>query len=170
MTNQEKISKAIERFRYTVHDGGNLALCAQMSATLSDSLNLHEQLEGGIHTHHLTESDSHGWAVADGNALVDSGSSRLNAPNEHGSAELAAQKEAVRNNRGKKQKAVFSALMVNPFAGSNGSENKKRRLEVTENPHDSRRFESEIQSMLKESIAQGFSGIYRESVKKAPKQ
>lgn len=164
MTNQEIIRKKFEAFRRGVHKAGNLALCDQMEDTLNKSLNLHEQLEGGYHRHHLTESDSHGWAVADGNAVVSSGASQLPMPNEYGSAENNAMNEAVRNNPG--QKAVFSAVMVFPFEGDRertGNENESPSTE----PHDSVRFESKLQELLKASAMVNIPWMFRKNIKTA---
>ena len=163
MTNQEIIKKKFEAFRQGVHKGGNLALCDQMSRTLEQSINLHEQLEGGYHTHHTEESDSHGWAVADGAGVVGSGASVLSKPNEYGSAEEDAKKEAVNDNPG--QKGVFSAVMVYPFEGD--SERDEKNTPMGGEPHDSIRFEEKIQELLKVSAHQWFPTFFRKNIKVA---
>lgn len=161
MTNQEIIRKRFESFRQGVHRSGNLALCEQMEDTLQHSLNLHEQLEGGYHTHHLEESDSHGWAVADGTAVVGSGASDLTLPNEYGSAEEDAKKEAVRENPG--QKGVFSAIMVYPFEGDTERDHEDKPM--SGEPHDSVRFEEKIQELLQASAAVNLPRFFRKNVK-----
>jgi len=163
MTNQEIIRKRFEAFRQGVHKCGNLALCDQMSRTLEQSLNLHEQLEGGYHTHHLEESDSHGWAVADKAAIVGSGASQLAMPNKFGSAEEDAKKEAVRNNPG--QTGVFSAVMVYPFEGDTERTDKDKPMGGE--PHDSMRFELKLQELLKASAHQTFPWYFRKNIKTA---
>ena len=161
MTNQEIIKKKFEAFRQKVHQGGNLALCDQMQRTLEQSLNLHEQLEGGYHTHHTTESDSHGWAVADGASVVGSGSSHLEMPNRYGSAEEDAKGAAVRDNPG--QKGVFSAVLVDPFEGGTGHSDEDRPMGGE--PHDSMRFERKLQELLKVSAHQWFPTFFRKNIK-----
>lgn len=99
MTNKEIIEKRFAAFKEAVHRGGNLALCEQMQYTLDQSIDLHLKLEGGYHTHHTEESDSHGWAVADGTGVVGSGKSILEMPNEYGSAEEDAKAVAVQDNQ-----------------------------------------------------------------------
>ena len=170
MTNQEIIRKKFKAFREAVHKGGNLALCDQMSRTLEQSINLHQQLEGGYHTHHTEESDSHGWAVADKAAIVGSGASILAQPNEYGSAEDDAKKEAMRSNEG--QKGVFSALMVHPFEGGVGHDEGGIPTSVGESgePHDSVRFETKLQELLKVSAHQNFPWYYRKNIKVAMQQ
>ena len=165
MTNQEIIRKRFESFRQSVRKGGNVALCEQMQDTLEHSLNLHEQLEGGYHTHHLEESDSHGWAVADGSTVVGSGASDLLLPNEYGSAEEDAKEEAVVDNPG--QKAVFSAVMAFPFEGD--VERTERDRPMSGEPHDSVRFEEKIQELLKASAYVNFPRFYRNSIKAVAK-
>lgn len=163
MTNQEIIRKKFENFRQEVHKCGNLALCDQMEDTLEHSLNLHENLEGGYHTHHLEESDSHGWAVADKAGVVGSGASALEGPNEYGSAEEDAKKEAVKDNLG--QKAVFSAIMVYPFEGDvERTEDDKPMLGE---PHDSVRFEEKVQELLKASAHVNLPRFFRKNAKVA---
>lgn len=156
MTNQEIIRKKFEAFRRKVHDAGNLALCDQMEDTLNKSLNLHEQLEGGYHAHHTTESDTHGWAVADGGAVVRSGASVLSLPNESASAEAHAKEQAAVS--GTSQKAVFSVTMVDPFAGGTGTHEGK-----SDNPNDSIRFESNVLNMLMTSAGVNFPTFYRKN-------
>ena len=163
MNNQEIIGKMFEGFRKRVGRCANLALCDQMGDTLEHSLNLHEALEGGHHTHHLEESDSHGWAVADGAGIVGSGSSDLVQPNEYGSAEEDAKKEAVRDNPG--HKAVFSAIMVYPFEGTSERENDNKPM--SGEPHDSVRFEEKIQELLKASAVVNLPRFFRKNIKVA---
>ena len=160
MTNQEKIEKMFRGFRERVHNAGNKALCDQLQDTLELSVGLHEQLEGGYHTHHSMESDTHGWAVADGAGLVGSGASHLQLPNEYGSAESDAREEAVRDNSG--QKGVFSAIMVYPFEGT--TEHEGNRAWVSDEPHDSVRFEEKIQELLKTHVRQWFTTFYRKGI------
>ena len=138
-------------------------MCDQMTRTLEQSVNLHEQLEGGYQTHHTEESDSHGWAVADGAGIIGSGASVLALPNEYGSAEEDAQDEAVRDNPG--QKGVFSAIMVYPFEGD--SERTEEDTPMSGEPHDSVRFEAKVQELLKVSAHQTFPTYYRKNVKTA---
>lgn len=164
MTNQEIIKKKFSRFREAVHQCGNFALCDQMSRTLEQSLNLHEQLEGGYHRHHLTESDSHGWAVADGKVIVGSGASVLSMPNEYGSAEDNAKEEASMNDS--KQKGVFSAVMAYPFEGESERSENDVPMEGGE-PHDSVRFETKIQELLKTSAHVNFPWCVRKNIKVA---
>lgn len=162
MTNQEIIKKRFEAFRQGVRTCGNLALCDQMETTLNQSLGLHEQLEGGFHRHHLTESDSHGWAVTDGGALVGSGSSKLSMPNENGSAEDDAIEEA---SVGTGQMAVFSAVMVNPFEGGHERTDKMPDEEYEgREPHDSIRFEAKLQELLKTSLKVNLPWMFKKNV------
>lgn len=161
MTNQEIIRNKFEAFLQGVRSGGSAALRAQMEDTLGHSLNAHEALEGGYHTHHLEESDSHGWAVADGGSIVGSGASLLEQPNKYGSAEEDAQREAVRENPG--QKGVFSAVMVHPFAG--GSVRTEEDKPMLGEPHDSVRFETKIQELLRASAHVNFPRFFRNCVK-----
>lgn len=166
MTNRDIIKKGVEAFRRRVHDGGNLALCEQMSDTLEQSLNFHEQLEGGYHTHHLEESDSHGWAVSDRNGIVRSGASRLVESNKYGSAEDDARRTAAEVGSGM-QRGVFSAVMVYPFEGH--SERTKEDRPMYGEPHDSVRFEKKIQVLLKSSCLVNMPRFFRKNVKAAVK-
>lgn len=161
MTNQEIIRKKFESFRRGVHNCANLALCDQMSDTLEHSISLHEQLEGGYHTHHLEESDSHGWAVADGEGVIGSGSSSLVLPNEYGSAEVDAKEEAVKDNPG--HKGVFSAIMVYPFEGD--TERTGEDKPMSGEPHDSVRFEEKVQELLKASAYVNLPRFFRKNIK-----
>ena len=163
MTNQEIIRKKFKSFRQDVHKCANLALCDQMSDTLEHSLNLHDSLEGGYHQHHLEESDSHGWAVADGAGVVGSGASQLELPNKYGSAEADAKREAVKDNPG--HKAVFSAIMVYPFEGTSDRENDNAPM--SGEPHDSVRFEEKIQELLKASVYVNLPRFFRKNIKVA---
>lgn len=156
-----KIAEWLEKSRERVRKAGQSALCDQLSHTLEQSVNLHKQLEDGSHTHHTEESDSHGWAVADGTSLFRSGASVLANPNEYGSAEESARKEAVKD--AGLLTGVFSAVMVNPFAGN--SRRKKRAKREDGTPHDSMRFETKIQELLKVSAGQSYPGRLRESMK-----
>lgn len=160
MTNQEVISKRLAAFRQGVHKCGNLALADQMERTLEQSLNLHEQLEGGYHAHHTTESDTHGWAVADGSSIVRSGASQLLVPNQHGSAKEDAEREALADNPG--QKGVFSVTMVNPFEGGTAHQG-----DVSTNPNDSIRFESKLIELLKTSVEVNLPVFFRKNIKTA---
>lgn len=47
MTNLDIIKERFAQFKDAVRQGGNMALCEQMSQTLDMSLHLHRQLEGG---------------------------------------------------------------------------------------------------------------------------
>ena len=143
MTNQEIIKKKFASFSHAVRDGGNLALCDQLKRTMEQSINLHAVLEDGVHTHHQEESDSHGWAVADGNAIVDSGASDLLNPNVNGSAENEAVESAISGD-GSVSKGVFAAVMAD---------------------FDSLRFESKIQELLKESVVSWFPTYYLKNCK-----
>lgn len=134
-----------------------------MQRTLEQSINLHEQLEGGYHTHHTEESDTHGWAVADGGGVVGSWSSMLERPNESASAEEDAREESVRDNPG--QKGVFSAVMVHPFEGGTGHADDAKPMEGE--PHDSVRFERKLQELLMASAHQTFPTFYRAKAKVA---
>lgn len=163
MGNQEVIGRMFDGLRLRVRRAGNLALCDQMEDTLQHSLNLHENLEGGYHTHHLEESDSHGWAVADRTKVVGSGASDLEMPNEYGSAEEDAKKEAVRDNPG--QKGVFSAIMVYPFDGDTDRDGDDKPM--SGEPHDSVRFEEKIQELLKASAFVNLPRFFRNNVKAA---
>jgi hypothetical protein len=163
VTNLEIIRKKFENFRQSVHEGGNLALREQMSDVLDLSVNLHEQLEGGYHTHHTLESDTHGWAVADRNGVIASGASELEMPNEYGSAEEDAKREAVTDNPG--QKGVFSAIMVYPFEGD--SERDEDSTPMLGEPHDSVRFEEKIQELLKVHAHQWLPTFFRKNVRAA---
>lgn len=156
---QSKIGKWLENVHERVRAAGNAALCDQLERTLEQSINLHEQLEGGYHQHHTLESDTHGWAVADGKAIVGSGASRLEMPNKYGSAEESAKKEAASGNPG--QKGVFSAIMVYPFEGSSDRENDNAPM--SGEPHDSVRFEEKIQELLKVSAAQWLPTYFRKN-------
>lgn len=164
MTNSEVISKGFAGFRQRVHTIGNRALCEQMADTLELSLNLHEQLEGGYHTHHLEESDSHGWAVADKNGVVGSGSSHLGEPNKYGSAEDEARKSASEVGAGQ-QRGVFSAVMAYPFEGD--SERTEEDKPMAGEPHDSVRFETKIQDLLKTSCRISFPKFFLKNAKAA---
>lgn len=164
MTNQELIQKRFAAFRRAVEKGGSAALCEQMERGMDLSLNLHEQLEGGAHAHHLEESDSHGWAVANGAAIVASGASDLSQPNEYGSAEEDAKSEAVRDNPG--LKGVFSSVLANPFEGGVEGDNDEDDT-PSNSPHDSVRFETKIHDLLKVSAHQNFSVYFRKNVKAA---
>ena len=163
MTNQEIIRKKFDAFRQGVHKCGNLALCDQLSDTLEHSINLHAQLENGYHTHHLEESDSHGWAVADGARIVGSGASQLEMPNKYGSAEEDAKREAERANPW--QKGVFSAVMVYPFEGTSDRENDNEPM--SGEPHDSVRFEEKVQELLKASAYVNLPWFFRKNSKAA---
>ena len=151
---QGKIGKWLENVRERVRASGDAALCDQLQRTLEQSINLHQQLEGGYHTHHTEESDSHGWAVADGATLIGSGASVLSKPNEYGSAEESAKREAVKDSV--RQTGVFSAIMVHPFEGGTEKDAGGIPTSVGENgePHDSLRFEEKIQELLKVSVRQ----------------
>ena len=162
MNNQEIIQRRFEGFLQKVRKASNLALCDQMEDTLNKSLNLHEQLEDGYHRHHLTESDTHGWAVAEGNAIVASGASMLAEPNKFGSAEDNASKEAVENNPG--HKGVFSVTMAFPFEGL--GDRTKQGGENT-NAADSVRFETKLQDLLKVSARINFPMYFRKNIKTA---
>lgn len=151
-----KIGDWLKDVQQRVHTSGNLALCEQMSQTLELSLSLHEQLEGGYHTHHTEESDSHGWAVADGAAVVGSGASNLSMPNEYGSAEEDAKKEAALEPG---QSGVFSAIMVYPFEGDRERSGDDKPMPGE--PHDSIRFEARVQELLKVSASQNLPWCYR---------
>ncbi len=162
---QSIIGKWLKSMRTQVRAAGNVALCDQFQRTLEQSINLHAQLEGGYHRHHTLESDTHGWAVADGQTIVGSGASHLSMPNEYGSAEESAKREATSGNPG--QKGVFSAIMVYPFEG--GSERDKDSKPMLGEPHDSVRFEEKIQELLKVSAVQSLPFYFRKnrpSVKK----
>lgn len=167
MTAQSKIGKWLESVHKRVREAGNTVLCAQLQHTLEQSVNLHEQLEGGYHQHHTLESDTHGWAVADGSAVVGSGASHLIQPNKYGSAVESARREAVSGNPG--QKGVFSAIMVYPFEGKSERADDGDLPPTYEEPHDSVRFEEKIQDLLKASVASSFPERFRKngpSVKK----
>lgn len=161
MTNQEIIRKNFDAFLRGVHEAGNLALCEQMEDTLHHSLNLHEQLESGYHAHHLTESDSHGWAVTDDGALVDSGASVLSEPNEHGSAEAKAARISQANVS--VQSGVFTSVLANPFEG--GSDHDSGEDRISENPHDSLRFENKVLELLQTNARQTFPWMFRKNIK-----
>ncbi len=163
MTNLEKIQRSFEAFRLGVHKCGNIALCKQMERSLEQSLNLHQQLEGGYHTHHLEESDSHGWAVADGSSVVGSGASQLALPNKFGSAEDDAKRSAVHNNPG--QRGVFSAVMVYPFEGN--TEHTDEDKPMGGEPHDSMRFELKLQSLMLLSAQATFPTYFKNNIKAA---
>lgn len=151
---QGKIGKWLENVRERVRASGDAALCDQLQRTLEQSINLHQQLEGGYHTHHTEESDSHGWAVADGVFLIGSGASVLSKPNEYGSAEESAKREAVKDSV--RQTGVFSAIMAHPFEGGSEKDSGGIPTSVGEDgePHDSLRFEGKIQELLKVSVRQ----------------
>ncbi len=167
MTEQSKIGKWLEYVHKRVREAGNAALRAQLQHTLDQSVNLHAQLEGGYHQHHTLESDTHGWAVADGQTIVGSGASRLSMPNEYGSAEESARREAASGNPG--QKGVFSAIMVYPFEGVSERPDKDGHEPMLGEPHDSVRFEEKIQDILKESAARGLPGFLRKNKPSAKK-
>ncbi len=167
MTAQSKIGKWLESVHKRVRKAGNTALCAQLQHTLEQSVNLHEQLEGGYHQHHTLESDTHGWAVADGQAIVGSGASRLSQPNEYGSAVESARREAVSGNPG--QKGVFSAIMVYPFEGSTERADDDGHQPMLGEPHDSVRFEEKIQDLLKASAVKDLPGRFRKNRPSAKK-
>ena len=151
-----KIGVWLKNVHERVHVSGNQALCDQLSQTLELSISLHEQLEGGYHTHHTEESDSHGWAVADGATVIGSGASNLSMPNEYGSAEEDARKEAVLDAR---QTGVFSAIMVYPFEGD--TERSGDDKPMGGEPHDSIRFEEKVQDLLKVSAGQNLPWCFR---------
>lgn len=167
MTAQSKIGKWLESVHKRVREAGNAALCGQLRNTLEQSVNLHAQLEGGYHQHHTLESDTHGWAVADGQAVVGSGASHLSQPNKYGSAEESAKREAVSGNPG--QKGVFSAIMVYPFEGSPGRADNDDHQPMLGEPHDSVRFEEKIQDILKVSAVQGLPERFRKNRPSAKK-
>lgn len=156
MTNQEIIKKKFEAFRQKVHQGGTAALCDQMSETLGYSLNLHETLKGK-HKHHLTESDTHGWAVADQGAVVGSGASRLAKPSKNGSAEEDARQFAATNSAGV-QVGVFSANMADPF-DKDGKPKKRKR------PYYDFSFETTVHEMLRNKAATSFPEKLRKNIK-----
>ena len=156
-----KIGKWLESVRIRVRASGNAALCDQMQRTLEQSVNLHQQLEGGYHTHHTEESDTHGWAVADGATLVGSGASVLAEPNTSISAEDVAKQEAARDSV--RQTGVIAAVMVHPFAGGSEHDDGGIPTSVGENgePHDSMRFETKLQALLVVSAHQNFPWYFR---------
>lgn len=162
---QSKIGRWLKNVRTRVRESGNVALRDQFQRTLEQSINLHAQLEGGYHQHHTLESDTHGWAVADGHAIVGSGASHLSQPNKYGSAEERARSEAVKDNPG--QKGVFSALMVYPFEGS--SERGDGDTPMSGEPHDSVRFETKIQDLLRVSATQWLPVYFRKNRPSAKK-
>ena len=164
MTNKEIIRKKFKAFLDGVHNAGNRALCEQMESTLNMSLNLHEQLESGYHAHHLTESDSHGWAVADDGALVDSGASLLSEPNEHGSAEAKAARISMAN--AAVQSGVFTSVLANPFEGG-GSHDVEDGGRISTNPHDSMRFEGKVLELLEVNARANFPYQFRKNFKVA---
>ncbi len=167
MTGQSKIGKWLEYVHKRVREAGNAALCDQLQHTLDQSVNLHAQLEGGYHRHHTLESDTHGWAVAEGQTIVGSGASHLTMPNEYGSAEESARREAVNGNPG--QKGVFAAIMVYPFEGKSERPDDGDLPPTNEAPHDSVRFEEKIQDILKESAVQGVPEFLRKNKPSAKK-
>jgi len=154
---KSQIGKWLENVRGRVRACGNAALCEQLQRTLEQSINLHAQLEGGYHRHHTLESDTHGWAVADGATLVGSGASHLEMPNKYGSAKESAEREATGGNTG--QRGVFSAIMVYPFEGTSERENDNEPM--SGEPHDSVRFEEKIQELLKVSARQTLYVYFR---------
>lgn len=167
MTAQSKIGKWLESVHKRVREAGNATLCDQLRNTLEQSVNLHAQLEGGYHQHHTLESDTHGWAVADGPTVAGSGASHLSQPNKYGSAEESAKREAVSGNPG--QKGVFSAIMVYPFEGSSERADDDGHQPMLGEPHDSVRFEEKIQNLLKASAAQSLPERFRKNRPSAKK-
>lgn len=164
MTNEEKIRQAFVSLKARVEKGTAEALCEQMVRTLNTSLNLHQTLEAGSHTHHLSESDSHGYAVAVKGLVVESGGSMLSEPNEHGSAARAAESEATRNNPG--FKGVFTAVMANPFEGGAGARDGEP-LDPDAPPHDSMRFEEKLHEMLRLEASVEFPIFMRREIQSA---
>lgn len=160
---QSKIGKWLENVHKRVRVSGNAALCDQLERTMELSINLHQQLEGGYHTHHTEESDTHGWAVADGASIVGSGASVLSEPNQYGSAEESAKKEAVKDSV--RQTGVFSAIMVHPFEGGTEKDSGGIPTSVGESgePHDSLRFEMKLQELLEVFVNQNLYVYFRKN-------
>ena len=141
MTNQEIIKRKFAAFRQKVDKGGNNALADQMKRTMEQSLNLHLVLEEGAHTHHLNETDTHGWAVADSGNVVSSGFNEGPMDNLSASAQRDAEAEAASSGKG--HVGVFSAIM---------------------DDIDSWRFEEKIQDLLKVSAESWFPTYFKRSI------
>lgn len=157
MENGEVISRAFARLKMREEAACRTTLLHTMPAVLDESLRLHKELDGGRHTYHREQENSHACAVAHGGEVIFS---------EHNDGEAEAERTYREGEYGKT--AVGSAQSeaqseAENIAKDNGGGYKGTFLATMDADFLSVRFETEVQETLIGELQKGVADTFRKA-------
>ncbi len=159
MENSEVISRAFARLKMQEGAACRTTLLQAMPAALDESLRLHKELDGGRHSYHREQANSHACAVAHGGDVIFS---------EHNDGETETERTYRDNEYGKVATGARESEAQNEaerMAKDNGGAYKGTFLATMDADFLSVRFETEVQETLIGELEGSIAKTFRNVVK-----